>query len=157
MRSSGSRITALCVAVLLAASSGAQPVTAPARLTLRLRDVPLHRVPFRSLLRFPGALNMHPTLFTVLGYHVSSYMLLIGVGFLFATTMGAVWARHVGQNPDTIVDLGLASVVAGLVGARLLHVLADGYFWDYVHLCTDPSKVDWHVTQTMCASVMWSL
>lgn len=93
---------------------------------------------------------MHPTLFSVLGYHVSSYMLLIGVGFLFATAMGAVWARRVGQNPDTIVDLGLASVVAGLVGARLLHVLADGYFWDYVHLCTDPSKVAWHVPHAEC-------
>jgi len=93
---------------------------------------------------------VHPTLFSVLGYHVSSYMLLIGVGFLFATAMGAVWARRVGQNPDTIVDLGLASVVAGLVGARLLHVLADGYFWDYVHLCTDPSKVAWPVPRAEC-------
>jgi phosphatidylglycerol:prolipoprotein diacylglycerol transferase len=93
---------------------------------------------------------VHPTLFSVFGYHVSSYMLLIGVGFLFATAMGAVWARRVGQNPDTIVDLGLASVVAGLVGARLLHVLADGYFWDYVHLCTDPSKVAWPVPRAEC-------
>jgi phosphatidylglycerol:prolipoprotein diacylglycerol transferase len=93
---------------------------------------------------------MHPTLFVVLGYPVSSYMLLIGVGFLFATAMGAIWARRVGQNPDTIVDLGLASVVAGLVGARLLHVLADGYFWDYVHLCTDPSRVAWPVPRSEC-------
>jgi phosphatidylglycerol---prolipoprotein diacylglyceryl transferase len=93
---------------------------------------------------------VHPTLFSVLDYPVSSYMLLIAVGFLFATSMGAVWVRRIGQNPDVIVDLGLASVVAGLVGARLLHVVADGYFWDYVHLCTDPSQVSWPVLQSEC-------
>ncbi len=93
---------------------------------------------------------MHPTLFSVLDYSVSSYMLLIAVGFLFATAMGAVWVRRIGQNPDVIVDLGLAAVVSGLVGARLLHVLADGYFWDYVHLCTDPSQVAWPVLRSEC-------
>ena len=30
----------------------------------------------------------------------------------------------------------------GSSGARLLHVFADGYFWDYVHLCTDPGQVE---------------
>jgi phosphatidylglycerol:prolipoprotein diacylglycerol transferase len=93
---------------------------------------------------------VHPTLFTLLGYHVSSYMLLIALGFLLATAMGGVWARRIGQNPDVIVDLGLASVVSGLIGARLLHVFADGYFWDYVHLCTDPSQVSWPVLQSEC-------
>ena len=93
---------------------------------------------------------MHPALFSLLDYTVSSYMLLIAVGFLFATAMGAVWVRRVGQNPDVVVDLGLAAVVAGLVGARLLHVLADGYFWDYVHLCTDPSQVAWPVPRGEC-------
>jgi phosphatidylglycerol:prolipoprotein diacylglycerol transferase len=93
---------------------------------------------------------VHPTLFSLFGYDVSSYMLLIAVGFVFATAMGALWVRRVGQNPDVIVDLGLASVVAGLVGARLLHVFADGYFWDYVHLCTDPSRVSWPVLKSEC-------
>jgi phosphatidylglycerol:prolipoprotein diacylglycerol transferase len=93
---------------------------------------------------------VHPTLFTVLDYSVSSYMLLIAVGFLFATAMGAVWVRRIGQNPDVVVDLGLCAVVLGLVGARLLHVLADGYFWDYVHLCTDPSRVAWPVLRSEC-------
>jgi phosphatidylglycerol:prolipoprotein diacylglycerol transferase len=31
--------------------------------------------------------------------------------------------------------------VFGVVGARVLHVIADGHFMDYVHLCTDPFKV----------------
>jgi hypothetical protein len=33
-----------------------------------------------------------------------------GVGFIFATAMGALWVRRVGQNPDVVVDLGLAAV-----------------------------------------------
>lgn len=93
---------------------------------------------------------MHPRLFSILGYEVSSYMLMIAVGFIFATAMGALWVRRVGQDPDVVVDLGLAAVVTGLVGARLLHVLADGYFWDYVHLCTDPARVAWPVLQGEC-------
>lgn len=93
---------------------------------------------------------MHSRLFSLFDYSVSSYTVLVAFGFLLATTMGAVWARRVGQNPDVIVDLGLSSVVLGLVGARLLHVVADGFFWDYVHLCTDPSKVAWPVLQAEC-------
>jgi phosphatidylglycerol---prolipoprotein diacylglyceryl transferase len=93
---------------------------------------------------------VHPNLFSVFGHDVSGYMLLIAVGFIFATAMGALWVKRVGQNPDVVVDLGLAAVVAGLVGARLLHVVADGYFWDYVHLCTDPSRVSWPVLRSEC-------
>lgn len=93
---------------------------------------------------------MHPVLFSLFEYDVSAYTVLIAIGFVFATAMGALWVRRVGQNPDVIVDLGLAAVVAGLIGARLLHVLADGYFWDYVHLCTDPARVSWPVLRSEC-------
>jgi phosphatidylglycerol:prolipoprotein diacylglycerol transferase len=79
-----------------------------------------------------------------------SYFVFLLAGFLFATVMGTVWARRVGQNPDVIVDLGLATLLVGIIGARLLHVLADGYFWDYVHLCTDPAKVIWKVGRQQC-------
>lgn len=81
-----------------------------------------------------------------------SYFVLLLTGFLFATVMGAIWAKRIGQNPDVVVDLGLAMLLAGVAGARILHVFADGYFWDYVHLCTDPSKVAWHVPQAQCVS-----
>src|SRR5258708_4602792 len=46
-------------------------------------------------------------------------------------------------------------LLAGVVGARLLHVVADGYFWDYVHLCTDPSKVDWPFERAECLSATY--
>ena len=81
-----------------------------------------------------------------------SYFVLLLTGFVFATLMGAIWAKRIGQDPDVIVDLGLAMLLAGIAGGRLLHVFADGYFWDYVHLCTDPSKVDWHLDRAQCLS-----
>jgi phosphatidylglycerol---prolipoprotein diacylglyceryl transferase len=81
-----------------------------------------------------------------------SYFVLLLTGFLVATLIGAIWARRIGQNPDVIVDLGLAMVLAGIAGGRLLHVFADGHFWDYVHLCTDPSQVVWQISRTQCLS-----
>ncbi len=88
------------------------------------------------------------------GYFIPapSYFVLLLTGFVFATLMGAIWAKRIGQDPDVIVDLGLAMLLAGIAGGRILHVLADGYFWDYVHLCTEPSKVSWHLDRAQCLS-----
>lgn len=93
---------------------------------------------------------MRPELFRVFEVGFPAYFVLLLSGFLFATALGALWARRIGKDPDVIVDLGLACLLMGVVGGRLLHVFADGYFWDYVHLCTDPSKVDWHMEQAEC-------
>src|SRR5882672_5068298 len=93
---------------------------------------------------------MRPELFRVSDISFPSSVVLLLSGFIFATTMGVVWARRIGEDPDVIVDLGLSTLLMGVVGARLLHVIADGYFWDYVHLCTDPSKVDVRITQLEC-------
>ncbi|EYF07973.1 prolipoprotein diacylglyceryl transferase [Chondromyces apiculatus] len=81
-----------------------------------------------------------------------AYFLLLVAGFLFATGIGAMWARRIGKDPDVVVDLGLACILAGVIGGRLLHVIADGYFWDYVHLCTDPMLVDWRIEQAQCGT-----
>ena len=95
---------------------------------------------------------MQGRLFTFFEIPFPSYFVLLLTGFIFATIAGALWAKRIGQDPDVVVDLGLAMLLAGVVGARLLHVIADGYFWDYVHLCTDIGKVDWRITQNECAS-----
>jgi phosphatidylglycerol---prolipoprotein diacylglyceryl transferase len=93
---------------------------------------------------------MRPELFRLFDIGFPAYFVLLLSGFLFATALGVLWARRIGLNPDVIVDLGLAMLLAGVAGGRILHVLADGYFWDYVHLCTDPSKVDLPVGETEC-------
>lgn len=96
---------------------------------------------------------MRPQLFSFLQIGFPAYFVLLITGFLFATMMGALWARRTGENPDVVIDLGLAMLLAGVVGGRILHVFADGYFMDYVHLCTgDVGLIDWHVTAAECAS-----
>jgi phosphatidylglycerol---prolipoprotein diacylglyceryl transferase len=93
---------------------------------------------------------MQSRLFTLFDVPFPSYFFLLLSGVLFATAMGAVWAKRIGQDPDVIVDLGLAGLLMGVAGARILHVIADGYFWDYFHLCTDPSRVEWKITRAEC-------
>src|SRR5215471_16297882 len=95
---------------------------------------------------------MRPELFKLFGIGFPSYFVLLFSGFLFATALGVLWARRIGQSADVIVDLGLAMLLAGVAGGRILHVLADGYFWDYVHLCTDPARVDWPLRRAECVS-----
>ena len=93
---------------------------------------------------------MRPELFRLFEVSAPAYFLLLLSGFIFATAAGSLWARRIGKDPDVVVDLGLACLLMGVVGGRLMHVLADGYFWDYVHLCTDPTQVDWRVDQALC-------
>ena len=95
---------------------------------------------------------MRPELFNLFAIGFPSYFVLLISGFLFATALGVLWARRIGENPDVIVDLGLAMLLAGVAGGRLLHVIADGFFWDYVHLCTDPLRVDVPVGHEECVT-----
>jgi phosphatidylglycerol:prolipoprotein diacylglycerol transferase len=98
---------------------------------------------------------MRPELFHAFGIAFPAYFVLLVSGFLFATAVGCLWARRIGENPDVIVDLGLAMLIAGVAGGRILHVLADGYFWDYVHLCTDPTLVVWPFDHATCVSAAY--
>jgi phosphatidylglycerol:prolipoprotein diacylglycerol transferase len=93
---------------------------------------------------------VHPDLFKLAGVAFPSYFVLLLSGFLFATAVGALWAKRIGESADVVVDLGLAMLLAGVAGSRILHVLVDGYFWDYVHLCTDPSLVNWPFDRAEC-------
>jgi len=95
---------------------------------------------------------MRSELFRVLDVGAPSYFVLLITGFIYAAIVGVLWARRIGKDPDVVVDLALAMLICGVAGARILHVLADGYFWDYVHLCTNPKLVDWHLTRADCVS-----
>jgi phosphatidylglycerol:prolipoprotein diacylglycerol transferase len=98
---------------------------------------------------------VHPDLFRLFGVAFPSYFVLLLSGFLFATAIGAAWAGRICESADVVVDLGLAMLLAGVAGARLLHVFADGYFMDYVHLCIDPSRVDWPLDKAECLSAAY--
>ena len=99
---------------------------------------------------------MHPILFT-LPYvgPFPAYMVLLTLGFALAIWCARREEDRAGRNGDRVVDLGLLMVLCGLLGARLLSVLADGHLDDFIHLCTDPARVrpaDPHVAAILCAS-----
>jgi phosphatidylglycerol---prolipoprotein diacylglyceryl transferase len=98
---------------------------------------------------------MRPELFRLFDVGFPAYFVLLLSGFVFATALGVLWARRVGLNADVVVDLSLAMLLSGVVGSRLLHVIADGHFYDYVHLCTDPSLVDWPFDRAECTSPVY--
>jgi phosphatidylglycerol---prolipoprotein diacylglyceryl transferase len=81
---------------------------------------------------------------------IPAYFVMLITGFVVAVGLGVVWAKRSKLDHETIIDLGLVSLIAGVAGARILHVFADGFFWDYVHLCTDPHQVTWQITQAQC-------
>jgi phosphatidylglycerol---prolipoprotein diacylglyceryl transferase len=87
---------------------------------------------------------MLPSFGTIFGEPIPAYFALLMLGFGVATLVGKRMALRQELDGEIIVDLALLSLLSGVVGGRLLHVVADGYFWDYVHLCTDPSRVIWH-------------
>jgi phosphatidylglycerol:prolipoprotein diacylglycerol transferase len=93
---------------------------------------------------------MRGELFRFFDVAAYSYSVLLLTGFLFATAAGTAWARRVGQNPDVVVDLGLATLLLGVIGGKLLHVVADGYFTDYVNLCFDHTLVDMKMDKLVC-------
>jgi len=93
---------------------------------------------------------MKPELFQQFGISFPSYFVLLLTGFTFAGIAAALTVRKEGLDPDVMIDTNLAMLLAGVVGSRLLHVIADGFFWDYVHLCTAPQLVDWKISQAAC-------
>src|SRR4051812_29962476 len=100
---------------------------------------------------------MFPTFGSVFGEPIPAYFTLLMFGFGIAIYNVVRWAKRVGVDHQSIIDCGLASIIGGIVGGRILHVFADGYFWDYVHMCTDPKLVGWHITQGECkvAEGLW--
>ncbi len=85
---------------------------------------------------------MYPTLLDLGFLSLPSYYTLLTLGFMTGTYLAWRECPRIGVDPDDFLDMSLYALIAGLLGARLLHVLADGYFMDYVHLCTDPLKVE---------------
>jgi phosphatidylglycerol:prolipoprotein diacylglycerol transferase len=84
-----------------------------------------------------------------------SYMTLLLIGFSLAIWLagreedrlararpaGAVPAPRWRYDSRRIFDLGIGMLILGVLGARLLSVLADEHFQDFVNLCVDPKKV----------------
>jgi phosphatidylglycerol:prolipoprotein diacylglycerol transferase len=70
-----------------------------------------------------------------------AYFTLLTIGFAFAMWITTREARRIKLDPEKILDANLWMVVWGIIGARVLHVLADGHLHDYINLCVDPKLV----------------
>jgi phosphatidylglycerol:prolipoprotein diacylglycerol transferase len=70
-----------------------------------------------------------------------AYFTLLAFGFACAILLTWRDAKRLDINADRIIDLNLYMIIFGIIGSRLLHVIADGYFWDYVNICFAPETV----------------
>jgi phosphatidylglycerol---prolipoprotein diacylglyceryl transferase len=96
---------------------------------------------------------MIPQFGSVFGEPIPAYFAMLMTGFIVAVGLGALWAQRSGLDRETVIDLGLAALIAGVAGARIMHVFVDGHFMEYVHMCTDPSLVAWEeLSRAECAS-----
>ena len=89
---------------------------------------------------------------SIFGERIPSYFAALCCAFVFCTWFAVRWAKRIRLDHDVLIDLSLISVITGVAGARIAHVLFDGYLMDYVHMCTDYTQVGWQVTRGYCES-----
>lgn len=68
-----------------------------------------------------------PKTFSLFGFEIAFYGLIIGLGILAGMAIGFREAKITGQNVDDYVDLALFGVIFAIVGARLYYVI---FQWD---------------------------
>ncbi len=71
---------------------------------------------------------MHRVLFNIGNLTVYSYGVFLALGFIAATIVARQRLAETFRNPDIILDLVLAAVVGGIVGARLCYIIGH---WSY--------------------------
>ena len=69
-----------------------------------------------------------PKSFSIFGFEIAFYGLLIGVGVLAGIMMAAHVAKITGQNPDDYWDFAIYAVIFSIIGARIYYVI---FAWDF--------------------------
>ena len=69
-----------------------------------------------------------PRSFSVFGFEIAFYGLIIGIGVLAGILMAAHQAKVTGQCPDTYWDFAIYAVIFSVIGARIYYVV---FAWDY--------------------------
>lgn len=75
---------------------------------------------------------MHPQLIKIGDFFIPTYGVLITLGFLAGLWLSARLAKRRGMDANQVVDLGIYCALAGIIGGKLLMVLADfGYYREH--------------------------
>ena len=69
-----------------------------------------------------------PKNFTIFGFTIALYGVIIGLGFFLALVLISKVAKSTGQNPDTYWDVATFIIVFSIIGARAYYVF---FAWDY--------------------------
>jgi len=73
---------------------------------------------------------MLPIVFRIGHFFLPTYGLLVSLGFLVALWMVARLARRAALDVDAVLNLGIYTIVAAMVGAKLFMLLLDfNYYW----------------------------
>ncbi|MCP4446618.1 MAG: prolipoprotein diacylglyceryl transferase [Myxococcales bacterium] len=85
---------------------------------------------------------MRPILLHVGAVEIPAYLTMIMFGFFAAALIARRDGGRAGVDEVAMVDLCILMLMLGVVGARLLAVLSDGFLLDFVNLCTNSKLVD---------------
>jgi phosphatidylglycerol:prolipoprotein diacylglycerol transferase len=66
---------------------------------------------------------MYPILFQIGDFKIHTYGVFIALGFLTGIILALREARRVGEEPENILDLAFYSIIAAIVGSRLLYIV----------------------------------
>jgi len=66
---------------------------------------------------------MHPILFHVGSFEVHTYGLLVAIGFLLGIVTAVQRTRSEGSDPESLNDLGVWLIVAGMAGGTLFRIV----------------------------------
>ncbi len=69
-----------------------------------------------------------PKNFTIFGFSIALYGVIIGLGFFLALLLITRMAKYTGQNPDDYWDIAAYIIVFSIIGARIYYVF---FAWDY--------------------------
>lgn len=69
-----------------------------------------------------------PRSFSIFGFEVAFYGVIIGIGVLAGILMAVHVAKISGQNPDIYWDFAIYAVIFSVIGARIYYVV---FAWDY--------------------------
>lgn len=69
-----------------------------------------------------------PKSFTIFGFTIALYGVIIGSGIILALLLVSWLAKKQGMNPDDFYDLGIYLIIFGIIGARIYYVI---FAWDY--------------------------